>query len=755
MRCRSTILLIALLTLTICSLAPAQYTQSNAGYVLPWNGLAATRAAGAYQTIIGATGTHTVPGSGTALPQDSTFTLPLPFAVHFLATTYPAGYNVHASVAGFLSFAPTTTHGTWPYLLMPDPDFNLLIMPFWSDLKTTGTIGEGLYHRVTVDSASGDSIWTIEWSVETMSAPKCSGRFQLRLIQEHVPTTGELRTEIRFEYDPTTPLNRAAPPGWYGAQVGIKNFGQDIGLPQPLGGGADDAKFLLMTYPGAVIPYNVAITRLPTRRSGATDYVPDWYANVVSPSSSFFHYTTPDSSYRMKPIDADAACIRDPLADPFTCGAVYPKGTVAPGSVMVANLGFATLLHVPVHIMILTAGLPPDTATIMVDTIPPLDTALVTISLPVSVVGEHHARAWIALAGDQDPTNDSTFWTYYVTPKHDGMPASILSPLLVDELSPARYTVGTPIPITASLANSGTSSVKSFIAGYNIRNAADSIVAHKQDTIAGSMIPPGTLHNHGFGYFFPHAAGLYRIDLYCFSSNDSLANNDTLHSIPFRDWISHGGSPNIRGVVPIPFELFDSVELAVGTPERFPHLPHVADTISGTTNVMAMVLNNGGTDVTNLPVEARITDANDSLLYDYLDTIAMIPSGRRVRSHYFADFTPPHTGNYCVTVLLHLATPDANPATDTVTWCFVARVRGDLGGLGGGRLSLLEAPSGGAADASGSLPGDLPIGPAISAIAFEQAAVTARNGTSAPQSTSGFTPATAHDMGKGAPAPNR
>lgn len=74
--------------------------------------------------------------------------------------------------------------------------------------------------------------------------------------------------------------------------------------------------------------------------------------------------------------------------------------------------------------------------------------------------------------------------------------------------------------------------------------------------------------------------------------------------------------------------------------------------------------------------------------------LSFIPGGRRVRMHYFPDFTPTAPGRYCVTAWIIQANADSVPSNDTATWCFVVADSSSDSGAGrpggGGDLGWLR-----------------------------------------------------------------
>lgn len=640
-------------------------TQTQAGYTLPWNGLVPSRTVGAYTTIIGKPGTIQVPGSAAAAPYGPTFALPLPFAVEFLNTLYPAGTPVHVAVSGFLSFSPQATSGTAPYLLVPDAALNAMIFPYWSDLGTSGLPGEGIYHRLDVDGTTLDSTWTIEWSVETMSAPMAQGRFQLQIIRRgpwaSLPTP---EIEIIFNYDRTSPLARPIPPGHYGAQIGVKNVGQYVGNPGPLGYGADDGKYLLFTPSSFAAP---AITRLPTRYAMSQNYSPDWYAEATTPYSSYFHYTFPDSSLKMKPIDADASCVR--LSVPiFGAASVYPPGTPVIDSVHVINHGLTELVKVPVSIHFVRGGKEVATHDTVIDKLPARD----TVAIPFSFRGQESGMYWTVAAvnasGDENHANDTAAWRTYIRPKVDLAAVELAQPVL-GRNPKTRYTPQSDVPIRLRVANIGLDTARRAVRWVEIRDTGGVVVFSNIDSTGFTPPAPGEEGVVDFPSWRPTRPGFYYSYAAVVPDGDQIAGNDTLPSVPRADWAIRGTTQEARRPAPMPIIVYPSVE-RTATPEFYPHMPHAGDTIRGTSPVMAMFTNQGATDALDLKAHVWILAPNGSKVYDRDMTIPSIAWGGGVRLQSFPDFTPSTSGRYRAVAFVSLANGDLAPENDSTSWFF-------------------------------------------------------------------------------------
>lgn len=657
--------------------AQSSPTQTQAGAVLPWNGMLPSRVYQPFTSIIGKAGTVMIPGSDHAQPNDPTFTLPLPFAVQMLGTTYAAGYGLKVGVAGFASFNPGAVNGIWPYLLMPDPNYTIVLMPYWSDLRTSGIPGEGIYYRYAIDPTSQDTSWTVEWNVETASAPFASGRFQMVLTRlaawsgVNVPLV-----MIQYNYDRSSPLARTAPPGHYGAQVGIKSLGQAVGPQTTYAPGDDDDQLLVMTYPPAFLsPYVSAITRLPTRVVGTQSFTPDWYATATTPPSSDFHYTFPDSSYRVKPIDADASCVRKGDAGDDNFSQVFTPGTPSIGSLLIHNHGTTPLTDVPVHISFRHDGRTVDSINRTVKLIAPQDSIEVQYPVPTNGSGEYRVRVEVDAAGDQYHANDTAVWSIWVSPAIDVMPVAITSPILTTGARARLYPAGGVVEIDARIINAGTRAPKQFFATFWVRDIIGNVLASRTTSTIPTSFPPGSMMNVRIGEFYPTSPGRYYVDVVVSADSDQVTSNDTLRSVPSRDRITRGTMVDDRHISQIPFEVVYATDAAAGDPAYYPHLPARGDTVRDSTQVMAMFINNGADSIAKAMVHAIIVDSANKVVYNHTAEVTSLVAGRRVTMRYFADFHPAKSGTYCVSAWIDPQPGDALPTNDTAHWCFVVAMK--------------------------------------------------------------------------------
>lgn len=674
-------LLLAFLALALLLPASsgAQSLTSTAAYA-EWNHYTQKRVLTPYHTIIGAPGTTFVVGSNGSNVMSATFEVPLPCLFSHLDIPYPAGSMLRVSIGGFFGFDGAVTNGWWPYMLMRYAPFDHLVFPFWSDFKTSGGAGQGIFYRTDVDSTRHDTTLTIEWSVETMSQPFSAGRFQARLTQVRpdIARPSTWRTAFTFEYDRSNPIDRSTS---YGAAIGLKNLGQDATDPGALYDGADNGKFLLLVDPGAILPDNAAITRLPTRER----FMPDWFATSSTLAASYFHFGFPDSNYAVMPIIIDVMPdLMPPASRPG--GSHFPYLTPADSTmtVVVHNNGMSDQFNVPTEIIITHGPSVVLSDTVMIDTITALGSVSTPQHLPTSATGEYVATVTTKLPGDQNRGNDTVRFTYYVSPARDGAATEILSPVLMEGSGRPRYLAGTPIPISVRLANLGTLA-SSFIAGYTILDEHDSIVAGRTDSIPLSAIPPMTELGYSFGNYTPAVAGHYRINLTCGAVGDQLPANDLLASMPRREWRSHGTSPSAPGIVPITFDVYPGADLAVQSPPA--RMPAAGDTIHASTRVMATFVNNGGLDANLVTVSAVIRNAANVMVYSSQRILPAIAGGGGRVMTYFDDFGAAAPGTYCVTVTIASDTSDHLQANNTATWCFTVAPSLGTKRSDGGRLS--------------------------------------------------------------------
>lgn len=692
-------------------------TQTPAAAVTPWNGLVPSRTPSTFQTIANDPQAQFVAGSDTASSFGANFTLHLPFGINFLGVSHAAGDTVHVGIGGYLSFNHAATASIGNYLLQPDPIYNTMLFPFWSDLRTRGQWGQGIHHLARIDPLTLDSLWTIEWSVETIAPPIGSGRFQLVVVKHPASsTTTSAWTEFLFNYDPTSELNRSVPSSM-GAQIGAKGMGQPVGPPtSPSKVGDDDSYYLLMTPPES-FPLMPAITRLPTRQVNGNSYTPDWYATATLPSfpSPYFHNTPPDSGFRMKPVETDADVKLG--APPFgTRGGICinPGGTVTlPFSV--GNNGHTTIINAPVRVDVYSGTLHLDSAFTVVDTLPPHRTVEVSPMVDSLAPGSYRAVAIVSATGDQNPKNDTATYTFYVRPNRDIMPVAIASPPLGVQTTP-RIQAGDVIPISIMVGGVGTSKAAEIYYSYTVRDAGGLPVASMADS-SGTMIPdPDSTLRIELGSWMPVTPGRYYLEVTASAREDQIGANDTLKSIPNALQFSRGSATTAAiPPRPVPIMVYAANDPAAGRPGFHPFAPVPGSTITDTTAVMATFVNNGATDLTSVTGHVIITAPGGGTVYNSTATIAEIPGGGGTRTAIFPAFMPGTDGTYKASAWLSHSVIDPQSGNDSVEWSFTATIPGGGGGkiaVGGNASGSVEISPNPATDAitlrwSGSAPGPI------------------------------------------------
>jgi hypothetical protein len=126
---------------------------------------------------------------------DVVTTIALPFTFRYYGVNFA---NANVSSNGNLQFASTST--SFSNVCLPTATFNYPMLPYWDDLRTDGTTGEGIFTSVTTDPSTGGQVFNIEWrSCIRTGATVCSAidtNFEVRLLQ--VPRADG--TEFEFVY---------------------------------------------------------------------------------------------------------------------------------------------------------------------------------------------------------------------------------------------------------------------------------------------------------------------------------------------------------------------------------------------------------------------------------------------------------------------------------------------------------------------------------------------------------------------------
>lgn len=676
----------------------------------PWNKMRGSRLWHTYTSIIGADGTTRIPGSDTASSLGSNFLLTLPFQMKLFGASYAAGTTVAVGVGGYICFNSSATTSAGHYNLHPDPNYTQVVMPYWSDLQTTGKSGQGIYHSFTIDAATGDSIWTIEWKVETILSPSDSGRFQAQFVKHPAATSLSLPwTEVFFHYDGNTSLARTVPPGW-GAAIGLKNSGQPTGVPPTVSAGSDDAYYLLMT-PESTYPGSPTITRLPTRYTGTYGAnTPDWEATAVSPYSSYFHYDMPDSSCKLKPVDIDANVAFCPPPGRYF-DYVRRAGVSVPIDVTLINEGYEPMFDVPVTLRVYRGSVEVTNAVTMVDTLSPDDAVVARCVVGELTAGIYRIVATVNAANDANPANDTASRRLIVRPSTDIMAAALETPLLGQNATP-RAQAGTPLTITGTVAGVGTTSPSKVFYSYSVKNAEGSVVAMGQDS-TGLVPDTSATLSIPFGSWTPTSPGRYTISIAASAPGDQLAADDALTGMQDINLYSRHGIGTPLVFAPVPFEVFDASDLAAGIPGAHAFLPHPGDSVADSTWMIATFMNNGAESVPSVGAHLRITDPAANLVYDEMTMIQGLDGGGALATVTFPKFHPTSAGTYRATAWVDHAQADANTANDSVSWPFEVTV--DTSDTpkriapGAGHLSCHVAPNP-AADLATVTLGDEPSG---------------------------------------------
>ncbi|MGE3802947.1 MAG: hypothetical protein AB7H80_18165, partial [Candidatus Kapaibacterium sp.] len=360
---------------------------------LPWWDYRPERIDNDYSSIIGASGTNLVANSAGVAWGSSTnnIELALPFPFTFMRTNYPSGYRMVLSYSGWMSFSGATYSATtYQYQYYPNTYYwangttlyysasNKGIMPYWSDLQTSGPSSPsgGIYYRV--DGPVGDRVLTIEWRVQGGYYPAGNvGNFQARLFEK--------TSAIEFLYGDFS-INRTKPstnPQFtfgYGALVGLNHQGQRQISREltPEDFNRDEDNFMYFVHPDETFPDldgrqpgsdTIAVTRFNTINfGGGSPYYPVWYSYYQSydggyryyVASPWWHYRFPTDQnqpigYRMRPILNDLTC-DSVWFSPTNAINAYTAGTGIVVNARFKNLASAVKTNVPTRFDVYYSG---------------------------------------------------------------------------------------------------------------------------------------------------------------------------------------------------------------------------------------------------------------------------------------------------------------------------------------------------------------------------------------------------------------
>lgn len=613
-------------------------------------------------------------------------TVPFPFL--FFHQVFQANTLLRVGINGVIAVDPnqsTPTYSVGPYHLSSaayssysiDMHHNLLA-PFWGDLTAVGVPNGGIWTQV--DNPANPHVLTIEWHVKPMYGSGGEGVFQVRLVRTYSNTSDCF---IEYLYDPTHPISLPQ----FGAFIGMKKEGQDIGDPgATTGSGPDDLKLLIYTREDYPSFPSIAFTRLPTRNQlGIGGYTPDWfpgYSSSGSPQgpspSPLFHYGFPDKSYRSKPIEQDVSALSGSLRkSPSPTDSIPDTTFIRSGTshwlrMKSYNASLTPLSNIPVKAIIAYNGAP---VTTLLDTIPllgsgdsvitvfagPLDTAVINRSgtYDVSVIANY--------PGDGYHGNDTARLRFYVRDTRDISPYSIATPTLSTIPIRTYNAVGAPIPITGRFINSGLQTEQDVVVGWRIVTAGGAFVAQRTDTLHGQW-DTMQVREMVFQPWKPSAPGLYRLILFSALPGDMIPRNDSL-DVPIIDLVAPGWPLNPATIPTYYLGILPAVDPGVMASPASPNLPFAGQLYSGQVPVRVQVNNDGSNDLTNDSLHVVIRDASNAVVYDQTNIVPFVAGGHGVTMEYFPDFNPVTTGTYCVEATIS-DNGDANPGNNTATWCF-------------------------------------------------------------------------------------
>ncbi|MBS1913150.1 MAG: T9SS type A sorting domain-containing protein [Bacteroidetes bacterium] len=673
--------------------------QTDVATKLPWNGYAAVQIiSGNFSSIIGRPGTTRIVGS--ELAGYGGAVLPLSFSgfdIGFLQHVYTAPVSMKVSTSGWISFngsagtlnSPTpelryTTMGTAPY-------YNKVLMAYWGELVTAGVDSGGIYWRadtatVVVDGTSHLLRYlAVEWCARYANDPAAPvGRFQARIYERIGAASNSM---IDLYYGPTSiDLPKSTDVLFnYGAQVGIRNFGQAAGNPDTVGDPYDQEKVLVIGHPVQLPALAThAITRLRTMAvvsgSGTTPYTPEWYAfysRFVPPStemsSAYFHYSFPPVqgggrvAYRMKPVAVDMGAsvvttngLDASVPNSFGGGTqILPQGTFA-------NLGATTLSDVPIRIYLYAFdknGLRPnplDSFVTAIPTINPGETVKIDIwrkdGISQRLPGLYRLRAIVQAPNDENHSNDTTHGDFIISTAHDLQARRIVQPLPSTEPFYTMYQVGDAIPFVVQFRNTGTNEASGVNVGYEVRDA-DLKLVH---TGTGTIDKLAALDSNSFTFFDdwrPSGPGRFYMRGFVQDADD-ISQDDTVPAYPG-----------------VPFDVAYAVDLAAGTPvqPQEPHFPasNHAYPAGQQLPVLASVANNGSAGIRQSPVTVEITSPKGVSVYRQTVNSDFLAFGGATVPVNFPPYTPTELGTYTITAWV-LAPNDAVASNDTARWTFTA-----------------------------------------------------------------------------------
>lgn len=675
--------------------------------MMPWNGYDSVQVITGDFTSIAATGTR-IEGSQNAGPDGQVFTFAFnDFPIGFLQQVYAAPVSMKISTHGWISFngsvgtTSTPIPQMWYTTSTAHPYNNKVLMGYWCNLRTDDVPSGGIYWRSTSVTNTVDGVTAsrrcliIEWIARTSLPGTVPGRFQVRIFER---AGLALNSMIEWQFS-TTSID--LPPATefennYGAQVGVKNFGNVGGDPAIVGdpAGLDREKSLIVANPQQLPALaRRAVTRLRTMNApngvgGTTPYKPEWWAYyaryytepTTEWSSPYYHYSFPGNgggkrpAYRMKPVivDMGASGITMNGLDASNPSSIEAGSEAAP-QLSFANLGAYTLKDIPFTLdiyRILISGVDPTPVEHFDGTIDSIAGGNGRVVVPgygkrayfIQTPGLYRISVRVSGQGDQNPFNDTITGSFIVRGGVDLVPREVVQPRSNTAPEFTTYRVGEAVPFVARFMNAGHDAARNVTVGYTVvddlLNRVDS-----GSTLIASLPGMDSATALFTSQWVPSRPGRYYFKTYVVGTPDQTPQDDTLPSAP---------SPGR------PFEVFYEVDAGVG--DSVGNEPRAPGPNGGTRGIaiplMATILNNGPALLRSIPVHVSVTDASGAEVFNTTGNAVDVP-GSGSAQVTFNGFVPQSAGEHCVTVSVSVV-GDAVRGNDTARWCFAVTTSGGV-----------------------------------------------------------------------------
>ncbi|MEZ4783084.1 MAG: hypothetical protein R3F28_03280 [Candidatus Kapaibacterium sp.] len=633
-----------------------------------------------------------------------------------MRTNYPAGYRMVLSVSGWMSFSGVTYDViTYNYQYYANTYYyangstlyytacNKGIMPYWTDIGTSGPTSPsgGIYYRV--DGPVGDRVLTVEWRVQGGQYPAGNvGNFQARLFEK--------TSAIEFHYgdfslDRTRPSPNPQYTFGYGALVGLRHQGQRQITREltPEDFNHDEDNFMYFVHPDETYPEydgrqpgsdTVAITRVNTiNLYGSNPYYPVWYAYYMSYAlpyypnnyympSEWWHYRFPTdqgqpAGYRMRPILNDLTC-DSVWFSPTNAINAYTAGTGVVVNARFKNLASAVKTNVPTRFDVYYSGAKVKVYTSEQQLVSPgsrLGSANVTFNvIPGSTNagpgtngnsrnGIYEVRIYPQDPDEEDLKNDTCKVPYFILGRNDIIAFQMLSPF--ENVPPlfTKYPVGVGMPIEARFLNVGANDQTNVPVGYAVYRQGESTPIYTSNSVIGGAFPSAAFRDVNLPTWSPTQPGTYCIRLWSNLADDEDHGNDTIPIIG-------------QYCATVAYE----IELAAVQGNISPVAGSVHP-VGRPIRIEASFVNNGITDATNTPATVTITDPRGNQVYNQTVSVQEIIADGGA-NQIFPNFIPSVAsgpGTYRVTVVI--SNPqDPIAGNNTTSWTFrvLPQIRGDV-----------------------------------------------------------------------------